>query len=174
MLTVISKIRSVLPIAFREFQLTMTALGGLRGLSTQQALALFRKDPLRWFCNHGRPHVWPQVADGQVLIYPLDVTIAVGGVTIGWIERITVDIAQKVARVQHIAVSKDLEGQGLGYVIAHALRLSLVANYKVSTILFAEDSRRYDEADYPGFFARLGASSEPGDFGSTRPNWRWK
>ena len=164
---------NALRIAAAEFKASHALLSQQRHYPLEKAVALFRANPLRWFHEHQGPYVWPDQLINDAFCTPSDIGIYVGSHPIGYVEGICVDVPMRVARIRHIAVAKGLENRGLGVVIAHALRLSLVANYRVNTLVFAEDSTRYEEAGYPEFFSRLGAQmiiEQPG----WRPVWHWK
>ena len=163
---------NALRIAAAEFQSSHALLSQQRDYPLEKAVALFRANPLRWF--HGNPgqDVWPDEIINDAFCTPPNIQIHVGSHIIGWVEGIHIDVPRRIARIRHLAVAEGLENQGLGVVIAHALRLGLVANYRVHTIVFAEDSTRYEEAGYSKFFSKLGAHmiiEQPG----WRPAWYW-
>ena len=158
---------------WREFKLNACLLCRRRRITDDEAVELFIANPMRWFRAHNGPYIWSDILINDTFYSTADIGIYVGRRAIGYVEGIMVDNVSKTARIRHIAVSKGLEGRGLGYVVANALRLGLVAHYQVKTIVFAEDSTRYEAAGYAAFFTRLGAESiieEPG----WRPVWRWE
>ncbi len=162
-----------LTAAVREFTLLVGPWLKRRQFTNAEAVALFKENPLRWFRNPAGPYTWTSRLINNERYHPADISIYVGDMAIGFVEGIVVFHTTKTATVRHIAVSKGLEGQGLGFVIAHALRLCLVNHYQVKTILFEEDSSKYQSARYPAFFSRLGAKMivvRPGG----RPSWRWE
>lgn len=171
MLKKLEAIVDAIGCATEEFK---TSIGPLRGmLSDDEAIALFKANPLRWFRDARGPYLWCQQLTNGRVYQTDDIGIYVGDRPIGYIERFSVTKDTRTARIGHIAVSKGLEKKGLGYVIAHALRLGLVANYQVTTIIFAEDHTDYEAAGYPEFFTRLGATMVVEQAGY-RPVWHWK
>lgn len=164
---------TVLRCALADVKVSTGPLCRRRRLSDEEAVKLFKANPMRWLRTPNGPYTWSTQLMNGIYYSPTDIGIYVGDRAIGYVEGILVDDRTKTARVRHIAVSKGLEGRGLGFVVAHALRLGLVTNYQVKTIIFAEDSTRYIEAGYPVFFSRLGATMVIETSG-WRPVWRWE
>lgn len=171
MLKRLESIVGALGCALGEFN---ASIGPLRGEQPyDEAIELFKANPLRWFRDAQGPYAWCRQLTNGIIYDARDIGIYVGDRAIGFVEGISVNNQTKVARIRHIAVAKGLEGRGLGFVIAHALRLGLVANYQLRTIVFAEDHTDYEEAGYPAFFSRLGATMIIEKNG-WRPVWRWE
>ena len=171
MLKKLEAILGAMGCAAEEFK---ASIGPLRGKPpVEEAIALFKANPLRWFRDARGPYRWCQDLTNGRVWHTEDIGIYVGERPIGYVERFSITKETRTARIGHIAVAKGLEGNGLGYVIAHALRLGLVANYQVTTIVFAEDHTDYEEAGYPEFFTRLGATEVVEQVG-WRPVWHWK
>jgi hypothetical protein len=164
---------TALRFTLAEFEVSTGTLCRRHRLSDAEAVKLFKANPLRWLRTPNGPYTWSAQLMNGIYYSPTDIGIYVGDRAIGYVEGLLVDNRTKTARVRHIAVSKGLEGLGLGLVIAHALRLGLATNYQVRTIIFAEDSTRYIEAGYPAFFSRLGATMVIETTG-WRPVWRWE
>lgn len=133
-------------------------------ISEDEAIALFKEDPSKYFTARGEPLSW-EVPDqhSQRPLFPDDMRVVVGERTLGYVQR--VKCSGTTVTIGQIAVEKSLSGRGKGLdiVIARAYAAELRRRYGVNRIVFAEDHSNYHEAGYPSFFTRLGASPLPVD-----------
>lgn len=146
-------------------------------ISEDEAIALFKEDPSKYFMARGEPLRW-EVPNphNQRPLFPDDMRVVVGERTLGYVQR--VKCRGTTATIGHIAVEKSLSGRGkgLGIVIARAYAAELRERYGVNRIVFAEDHSNYHKAGYSSFFARLGASPLPVDPRvqlPERPDYEW-
>lgn len=134
--------------------------------SDDQAISIFLKNPLTHLRGFQGTDPWDDSGCA-------DIYVEVGGRSIGYVHGITIFTHARQAEIQHIAIERGLERQGLGRHLALIVRAELARRYKVKEIIFMERSRRYDEAGYPKFFSSLGARSNVRP-GWAREEWIWQ
>lgn len=86
------------------------SIGPLRGKPpVEEAIALFKANPLRWFRDARGPYRWGQDLTNGRVWHTEDIGIYVGEQPIGYVERFSVTKETRTARIGHIAVAKGLE-----------------------------------------------------------------
>jgi hypothetical protein len=93
------------------------------------------------------------------------------GKRIGWIQNISLDLANHLATIGHFAIEKELVGLGLGTRLAHAFGQEVKLRHGIKQICF--DERKQDPS-YQGFFTNgLGALQQPSPSGYCQ-SWLWQ
>lgn len=135
--------------------------------SSDEAVAHFLEDPLRCIVDGGGKSPWD--VDGCRNIF-----VRSKGVTLAFVEDITIDKKERIAIIRHLGVVEGFERRKIGRRLTLALRSELAWRFGVDRIEFAERSDKYESARYPEFFRSLGAAQR--ETPQTRPgrgNWVW-
>ena len=137
-------------------------------MSRAEAIEVARRNTVMHFQHRGQPYPWP-VANCTTVHFP-DLVLRVDCFTLGYIERITVYQDTHQLCIGHVATSAEFARNGIGTLLVRSFISELQHRYGVTNVLFEQDSKKYDAAPYPQFFASLGARE------IFHPGWRssWK
>jgi ribosomal protein S18 acetylase RimI-like enzyme len=137
----------------------------------------FRDFPEKCFAGHQQspPYAWPK-PNAKHLFRNLDnIIVSSLGLEIGWVKDIRIDAKSRVATIGHFATDRHAVRMGLGRKLALELAHQLKTRYKVSKIVFSEQSPRHHDVD---FFTALGAVPIPKIVSAgvvyLTPDWHWK
>jgi ribosomal protein S18 acetylase RimI-like enzyme len=148
----------------------------MRCISVDEAIALFKANPIAWFTCHQEPYRWPERRNntaGFAASLP-NVGVLVRGHHIADMERATIEGA--TARIQHVGVASELTGRGIGPVLLRTMAHEMACRYGVTCIVFSEESTKYHEKGYEKFFAKIGARrlTARWDQKPDRPDFEWR
>ncbi|WP_297831497.1 hypothetical protein [Pseudomonas sp.] len=147
-------------------------------MTIEQAIEIFRVAPEKYFV-HPRmhtPYCWDAGSPGFGGINSLEsADVLVEGHILAHLRN--VQIRDGIATVGHFAVAdQKLEGLGVGQVLACCMAQMLISHHGVRSIIFEENSTRFEEAGYARFFTSLGARQlerRPFWDSADRPRFEW-
>jgi len=135
-----------------------SGLADSSNVAIEQAIEIFRVAPEKYIV-HPQTHTpcWDAGGPGFGGINSLEsADVLVGVHVLAHIRN--VQISDGIATVGHFAVAdKKLEGFGVGRVLAYCMAQMLISHQGVRSIIFEENSTRFEEAGYARFFTSLGA-----------------
>jgi predicted N-acetyltransferase YhbS len=125
-----------------------------------------------FFGSQKSPYSWDLLRSfGEISPLP-DIFIRSANQPIGYVQNIQLELQHGIGWIGHIACETGFEGHGIGRKMVETLIKSLRETHGVTTLVFAENSTRYQSAGYPAFFKHIGAEEwiEPRGVRST---WIW-
>lgn len=146
-----------------------------RPVPVDVAIAAFLASPTQWFCSRGVPYEWPVVEPGTMaVVYFNNIRVLVENHPLGVVEGLY--CYGRSAFVTRIAVGPQLTRRRIGTTLAQTLAEELTRRYGVNRIVFLQNHEPLVGADYPAFFAHLGAIAMELDAHSSRidrPDYEW-
>jgi hypothetical protein len=146
-------------------------------VTIELAIKMFRAAPEKYFVlpRVHTTYCW-DASPGLGGIQALDnVDVLVEGYVLGHIQNI--QIVDGIATIGHFAVAdQNLERCGIGRVLANCLARILIRHHGICSIVFEENSTRFEEAGYVNFFKSLGAiqlERRPFLDRADRPRFEW-
>jgi hypothetical protein len=124
----------------------------------------------RFRAYEGRQYNWSlqSTLDDGVKTLP-DIYVTEAEEIIGYIQNISINLAFAEARIGHFATVTDMVRQGVGRNMVGSFARAVSEKFGTKQIVFSENSTKYIEAGYPGFFAAIGA--RPIEVGNRHPDW---
>lgn len=126
-------------------------------MSLDEAISLFKVEPIAWFSHRQESFRWPEVSltTGVIKDWMKDISVTAHGHHLADIEGISID--GNNALILHVGVAQELTRRGIGQVLLKALAKELASRYGVTSIRFSESSTKYHESGYEKFYAKIGA-----------------